>query len=216
MDPAPLHVHLQHRFFESVSGGFEGALLPAFHGTSTENLPSIYKYGLMIPGLGNSLKVAHGSAHGLGIYAAAISNPEISWGFCTPGNAAMLVCGVLDDSLQKSRAELIAHLPVTAESENIRHVGVAIVAFEPSRIVPLFVASQCKPPRPTFAPLLESKKRRKCRGPRSSFHHPTTGHDADLARRRLVAVLGHSVALCSRSKARKKGVELLHSRTIRK
>jgi len=54
----------------------------------------------------------------------------------------MLICAVLDDSVRTARSEFIGRLPVTAKSNDIKHVGSAMVIFEPRRIIPLFVVSR--------------------------------------------------------------------------
>lgn len=203
---------MQHSFFDACHGALKGYPCPVFHGTATKNLPSIYKHGLLIPGCGNSLKVAHGSAHGLGIYAAKVGSASLSWGFCSGSHpdTSMLICAVLDDSERKtqdlssfeSSSAFIGRLPVTAASNDIKHVGDAVVIFEPRRIAPLFVASRYVP-LDMRCILPERKKRSKVDGPRSSLKPRTSKHDTDLLRRRLIAVHGRSVALGPRTKERK-------------
>jgi hypothetical protein len=39
-----------------------------YHGTRSVNLPSICKHGLVVPGTLPHVKVANGSAYGIGIY----------------------------------------------------------------------------------------------------------------------------------------------------
>jgi hypothetical protein len=200
--PTPLHGHVQQSFFEACHGGLKGSLCPAFHGTATKNLPSIYKHGLLIPGCGNSLKVVHGSAHGLGIYAAKVGSAALSFGFCSGGhkNTSMLICAVLDDSHRTSA--FIGRLPVTSESNDIKHVGDALVIFEKRRITPLFVASRYVPPDRSWT-LPKRKKRSKLVGPHSSLKPRSSKHDIDRLRRRLIAKHGRSVALGPRTKERK-------------
>lgn len=205
LEPTPLWRDLKLKFLEAATGGLTGSLVPAFHGTDTKNLSSIYENGFMIPGQGNKVKVAHGSAHGLGIYAATLNNPGISWGFCSgrySGNESMLVCGVIDDSVRRSQAGFMGHLPIHSDSGNIRRVGDAIVAFDRRRIAPLFVASRFKPPAQTNATNLRVGNFRKHVGPRSSSCHAKSRH-ADLARRKLVAKVGHSISLRPRTKERR-------------
>jgi hypothetical protein len=204
LEPTPLWQDLKLQFLENATGGLTGSLVPAFHGTDTKNLPSIYKNGFMIPGQGNNLKVVHGSAHGLGIYAATLNNAGISWGFARGpmgSDKSMLVCGVIDDSLKKSQGGFMGHLPIHSDSGNIRRVGDAIVSFDRRRIAPLFVASRYKPPGQSNATNRWARKFRKHVGPRSSLCR--SSRHADLARRKLVAVVGHSVSLRPRSKERK-------------
>jgi hypothetical protein len=200
LEPTPLWPDLKLKFLEAATGRLTGSLVPAFHGTDAKNLSSIYKSGLVIPGQGNNMKVAHGSAHGLGIYAATIDNPGISWGFCSgslTGNESMLVCCVIDDSVMGSQAGFMGNFPIHADSGNIRRVGNAIVSFDHRRIAPLFVASRFNPPIKTAATKLIKHV-----VPRSCLCHSKSRH-ADLARRRLVAKVGHSVSLRPRTKERK-------------
>ncbi|CAK9111546.1 Uncharacterized protein SCF082_LOCUS51765 [Durusdinium trenchii] len=134
--PAPLAVHLQ-QDFSLACEELEGQLIATYHGTSVRNFNSIFKKGLLIPGYGNNLKVSHGSAHGVGIYTAR--HPQLSLNFAN-GTRSLLVCGVLDDASHTPSTHLGSFL-VTAESDTIRHVGDAVVIFEPRRVAPLFVAT---------------------------------------------------------------------------
>jgi hypothetical protein len=207
LKPTTLWPDLKLKFLDAAMGGLRGSLVPAFHGTDTKNLPSIYKNGFVIPGQGNSLKVAHGSAHGLGIYAASLNNPRISYGFCSgryTGDESMLVCGVIDDSVRSSPAGFMGSFPIHSDSGNIRRIGDAIVCFDRRRIAPLFVASRYKPPAQTNVSChnLGNLRKRKHVGPRSSFCHRKSRH-ADLVRRKLVAKVGHSVSLRPRTKERR-------------
>merc|ERR1719330_1526626 len=103
----------------------EGNLCPAFHGTAEGNLPGIYEEGFVIPGQGNKVRVANGSAHGLGIYTAVASNPRLSLNY-TRGSRKLLVCGVLD----------------SLNSNHVHHAGDAMVIFDTCRVAPLFEAFQ--------------------------------------------------------------------------
>lgn len=71
-------------------------MVPALHGTDPKNYESIFRRGLLIPGRGNNIGVAHGSCYGVGIYTAKLSNPLLSQGFCSR-KPCMLVCCVIDD-----------------------------------------------------------------------------------------------------------------------
>merc|ERR1712113_903258 len=97
-------------------------------GTAAINLGSIYRQGLLIPGVNNNLQVVNGSAHGLGIYTASIDNPGTSWAYCR-GGGSMLICGVLDDAV----------------SGHVKHAGGVMVVFDERRVVPLFVATRYTP-----------------------------------------------------------------------
>merc|ERR1719265_1039803 len=71
--PAPVSVDVQNRFVEARTT-FGGALRLGYHGTKMSSLPSIYEKGLLIPGQGNDICVANGSAYGLGVYTAKVTN----------------------------------------------------------------------------------------------------------------------------------------------
>ncbi|CAE7783181.1 unnamed protein product, partial [Symbiodinium sp. CCMP2456] len=118
----------------------KGNLCPVFHGTDEANLPSIYAKGLLVPGGEQGVRVAHGASHGNGIYTAKTQNPGLSFGFCRGTRRPLLVCGVLDDAVPLARKYQLGNHYVTAESQNARHVGDAIVVFDASRVIPLFEA----------------------------------------------------------------------------
>ncbi|CAJ1347933.1 unnamed protein product [Effrenium voratum] len=137
MERAQVSRPVQDRFMSAMAEGHP--IMPTFHGSSAQNYSSICERGLLIPGRGNDLRVAHGSAHGLGIYTANVSCPGLSVGFCTAPK--MLVCGVLDDSSLASRARTCGNFSVKAESRVVKHVGDAVVVFDESRVVPLWQVS---------------------------------------------------------------------------
>jgi len=152
LKPTPLNSEVQERFFNSCNGDLDGSLLPAFHGTATSRLMSIYEKGFLIPGVENHLKVVHGSAHGLGIYTATIDSPLLSWGFCSSsGGESMLVCGVLSDAVNNPAIQHMGNLEVKSESADVLHVGNAIVIFDTKRVAPLFVATRYVPPASNYA-----------------------------------------------------------------
>eukprot|EP00913_Durusdinium_trenchii_P000319 g292.t1 len=151
LEKAQVGREVQQRFLEAMQGGYP--ILPTFHGSNERtrrakkrhetgretNYRSILERGLLIPGRGNELRVANGSAHGLGIYTANVTNPRLSMGFCTAPK--MLVCGVLDDATVAGRAATCGNFTVKAQSNVIKHVGDAVVVFDESRVVPLWQAS---------------------------------------------------------------------------
>merc|ERR1711865_61526 len=97
--------------------------------------------GLLVPGEDNEIRVAHGSAHGKGVYIAKPSNPWLSQGFATRyGANKMLVCGVVDDSKNLDHVEKVGALSMTRKSNDVYHVGDAMVVFDSARVAPLFVA----------------------------------------------------------------------------
>lgn len=136
--PAPVAEEVKKRFLNLYSGtkGHE-KLLPAFHGTKESNHKSIFANGLLIPGRNNELKVANGSAHGLGIYTASVENAWLSCGFCSAPR--MLICGVLDNS-KPVPSRLVGRFSMNRASEQVQHVGDAIVVFDDRRVMPLFEA----------------------------------------------------------------------------
>lgn len=138
--PTPLATDVSDRFLDACKE-LPGVVKPAFHGTNAANLESIYTLGLVIPGRGNEIKVANGTAHGRGIYTATMDNAMLSWGFARGAAKPMLVCAVLDDAEHMLESQRIGNLQVTAESVNVRHVGNAMVVFDPQRVVPLYVVT---------------------------------------------------------------------------
>lgn len=80
------------RFMKALESQ-ELEVLPAYHGTKASNILGIQRQGLLIPGHGG-VTVAHGSAHGVGIYTAAMGNSSLSRSFCDSDE--FLVCGVAD------------------------------------------------------------------------------------------------------------------------
>lgn len=142
LSPTPLVAEVQTRF---MSIRRHGRVLPAFHGTQVKNYPSIFARGLRVPGAASGIQVRNGSAHGVGVYAATVENPLLSSGFCR-GDKSMLVCAVVSDAVAAKQPNQCGKLPVTAQSENVRHVGAAMVIFDDRRVAPLFVASGWQPP----------------------------------------------------------------------
>lgn len=124
LTPAPIATSVIERFMEVYDPMI--GLLPTFHGTNAANHMSIFERGLLIPGQDNNIKVAHGSAHGLGVYTARVTSPYLSRGYCT--EPRMLVCGVADGT-------------VAGVCPVVRHVGDAVVIFDSRRVVPLFEAT---------------------------------------------------------------------------
>merc|ERR1712187_1011 len=103
------------------------------------NHESIFTQGMLIPGEGNDIKVANGSAHGNGVYVAKLSNPWLSQGFVRGANK-MLICGVVDDAKATTLPQRFGFSHATRESNTVRHVGDAMVVFDSSCVAPLFVA----------------------------------------------------------------------------
>lgn len=142
--PAPVSEDVQRRFLDARAC-LKGKLRAGYHGTNISSLPSIYKNGLLIPGQSNDVRVANGSAHGLGIYTAKVCNPRLSWSFCrapTEMEKKIVVCGVLDDASTHSIQNYkMGNQTVSHESQNVRHAGDAMVIFDHRRVAPLFEVS---------------------------------------------------------------------------
>merc|ERR1712070_317314 len=81
-------------------------------------------------------------------YLANLDALDVSLGFadsqdedCGKRQLGLLVCGVLDDALPCDDGLSRSSCSMTARSESIHHVGDALVVFNASRVVPLFVVS---------------------------------------------------------------------------
>mmetsp|Transcript_98050 Transcript_98050/g.277941 ORF Transcript_98050/g.277941 Transcript_98050/m.277941 type:complete len:254 (+) Transcript_98050:192-953(+) len=103
--PAPLAGQVRTRFMSAVWKLPGAELRPAFHGTHADNHPAIFKSGLLIPGEGNDLKIAHGAAHGKGVYTANVDAAWLSRGFCSAPR--MLVCAVLQADVHHVRDAMV-------------------------------------------------------------------------------------------------------------
>merc|ERR1712007_64847 len=127
--PVPLAHEVQQRFVESYRK-FPGSIIPVLHGTNECNKESIFSRGLLIPSAENGLKVAHGSAHGLGIYAADLSNPQTAMRYSSDRH--LLVCAMLE-----------------GDDASIKRGSGFSVIFDYCRIAPLFeVSGQGLPTEP--------------------------------------------------------------------
>jgi len=139
ISPTPLSTKLQSQFLAACSVDVE-QITPGFHGTSICNYTSIFHEGLLIPGVGNNIKVANGSAHGNGVYVAKITNPWLSAPFAR-GASQMLICAVVDDSVAMNSPQQVGALTRHRQSSNVHHVGDAMVVFDARRVAPLFIAN---------------------------------------------------------------------------
>ncbi|CAK8994298.1 unnamed protein product [Durusdinium trenchii] len=137
---APVNKSLQSRFL-SCKDKQPDTLSPVLHGTDERNLPSIYQKGLLVPAGDNNVKVLHGSSHGRGIYTSKTNNTALSFGFSKGLARPLLICAVLDDAVALPSPVRCGNHYITAESAQVRHVGDAIVVFDESKLLPLFVAS---------------------------------------------------------------------------
>mmetsp|Transcript_122456 Transcript_122456/g.305756 ORF Transcript_122456/g.305756 Transcript_122456/m.305756 type:complete len:485 (-) Transcript_122456:226-1680(-) len=114
VSPAPIHRDVMERFLDTIRRYGQDPLVLGYHGTPERNLSSIFEHGLLVPGRcpGSRVRVANGSAHGLGIYLAEEGAHALSATFLK-GSAKMLICGVVDTTLLPSLDER----PLESESE---------------------------------------------------------------------------------------------------
>lgn len=139
LDPVPLSPEVQSGFLDAWINmdRHSSDMCPSFHGTRASNLQAIFRQGFLIPGVGNQLKVVNGSAHGLGIYMAKIHAAHLSKHFALGCASGMLVGCVLDDA-KKVAAYQCGYRWVSGESNVVRHVGDAMVIFDPRYVAPFF------------------------------------------------------------------------------
>jgi len=128
LTPAPLAPEVSTQFMRELQKT-DAEIRPALHGTDAKNYESIWRRGLLVPGVNNELKIVHGAAHGQGVYVANVDAAWLSKGFCT--EQSMLVCAVLHtgevwhvrDAMIAGRAELVAPLFLAREaSGNMSYV----------------------------------------------------------------------------------------------
>jgi len=107
-----------------------------FHGTQHRNLASILRYGFLQPGqtprAGRTVRVANGSAFGLGVYSSMTAGYSVS--YCR-GAQTMLVCAALLGNAGTAAAA--AGCPGGRFGPVAVHNNI-VVAFDSRRIVPLF------------------------------------------------------------------------------
>jgi len=178
---APLSLPVGEAFLEACRGEPQDNLVAAYHGTRDANLSSIYANGLVIPGKGNSVKVANGSAHGLGIYTAVASNPSLSLGYARDTQKRLLVCGVLD----------------SADPAVVYKTGSAMVIFDPNRVAPLWEATLLTPPT---RPAVVTRVPRVLRVPA-----PPPGRLPKRPRKPAVRLVGIASFLARRAVRRRRG-----------
>ncbi|CAE6934525.1 unnamed protein product [Symbiodinium natans] len=139
-----------------------------YHGTKSRNIASISRVGLLMPGT-NGHKVANGSAHGVGIYTAQLGSATLSKGFCDSNKMFVCaVCDssqpvdepevtldtqwkpsgtIVQTIFPKGPAAVNVHPSVKRlgrhnvqrRSDQVLHVGDAVVTFQQGCVVPLFL-----------------------------------------------------------------------------
>lgn len=110
-----------------------------YHGTKVANIPSILSTGLKVPGQKSGVRVANGSAHGVGIYTGMPGNLWLSKGFSDTPN--MLICGVLDpDAPPRPRVAVAAPkaatvtAPLKSGHRNHHRPAAPVVAAAPAPV----------------------------------------------------------------------------------
>lgn len=119
--PIPLADHVQRRFMDTVrQNSAMKTCEPAYHGTAHANLKNINKEGLLVGGEG--VRIAHGAAHGTGIYVAKMNLPSLSKGFAD--REELLICAVV------------------RSSSAVHEHADAMIISDKSCVAPLFLASK--------------------------------------------------------------------------
>mmetsp|Transcript_18710 Transcript_18710/g.33838 ORF Transcript_18710/g.33838 Transcript_18710/m.33838 type:complete len:482 (-) Transcript_18710:132-1577(-) len=140
LDPAPVSTIVKERFLSTFSNFSSAQLRATFHGTNIGNFPSIFSQGLLVPNPDeNGLQVVHGSAHGLGVYSAKLSSPQLACSFAR-GAQKVIVCAVIDDSTPLAEPKTYGCMLCRRESSQVRHVGDAVVVLDHTHVAPLFIA----------------------------------------------------------------------------
>lgn len=101
---SPVQPETSKRFLQTCRSvlGDSSLPIPSYHGTSERSISSIANKGLLVPGEG-SVRVAHGSAHGVGIYTAKLGCSMLSRAFCDSDK--LFICGVVDTVPEEPRRE---------------------------------------------------------------------------------------------------------------
>jgi len=168
LSPVYPEEHVQQRFLRARND-LNHMMSIGYHGTKRTNLSGIARKGLLVPGSKSGIKVQNGSAHGVGVYTARVGKASLSKGFSDSG--ALFVCAICDTSCEPDSVTAATFVPssthvmssaqfpkrgaftvgrqnVKQASDEVLHVGDAIVVFEDRCVVPLFLASppkQCLP-----------------------------------------------------------------------
>jgi hypothetical protein len=150
-DPIYPNIDVQEKFLNTLKV-CDHSLLVTYHGTKAKNIDSISSRGLLVPGTGG-VQVAHGSAHGIGIYTAKLGSASLSKIF--RDSDTMFLCVVCDTSLPASDEDefvpsttqvqtkfpmrkVYGHHVVKQESDEVLHVGDAVVIYGDRYVIPVF------------------------------------------------------------------------------
>lgn len=103
---APMHQDIIDAFMEKcacVRSGENFIPSVAFHGTAKRNFDSICARGLLVPSPANGIKVANGSAHGIGIYTTMLGSIGTSRWYCDSQEVLVLATIELPDGKLSSK-----------------------------------------------------------------------------------------------------------------
>mmetsp|Transcript_51202 Transcript_51202/g.119445 ORF Transcript_51202/g.119445 Transcript_51202/m.119445 type:complete len:412 (-) Transcript_51202:234-1469(-) len=175
IEPLYPETRLQEKFFEARRSTAHNTVF-TYHGTKAQNIDSISRIGLLMPGK-NGHQVANGSAHGVGIYSAKLGAASLSRGFCdSPKMFLCAVCDpsqppeenaeqlqanqwkpsttVVQTTFPKKPTAVNVHPSarkgrheVHRRSDEVIHVGDAVVTFQEGFVVPLFLLSTEEEPQ---------------------------------------------------------------------
>ena len=171
--PTPVSQQVQKQFWERTRSIDDEKLLMVFHGTNEKSLGSIYSDGLVVPGLENSIRVANGSAYGVGIYAGKADNAGISWSYSRGESRPMLVCAAWDGP-----AEEVFHHPsfnVFKTNHSVVPLFEATLPDLKDRLPGSYIAPAPPPVRKKRRIIVPDAKKPKGPGPQTKISRPVTG-----------------------------------------
>lgn len=177
LEPLYPDLKVQEAFLQARKA-HESVTTYTYHGTKKENIESISQIGFLMPGQGGHT-VKNGSVHGVGIYTARLGCAKLSKGFCDSDK--MFLCCVCDSSKEvtesipepastwkpsstvvqttfpKRTAPLtrtgVKKYEIHRKSDEVIHVGDAVVSFKQDFVVPMFLIS----------PASEAEEEKKCK-----------------------------------------------------
>ena len=160
---APMGQEARQRFMDRMQSlaSSDSDIPLVYHGTRLANMDSICRRGLLVPGRGNGVTVAHGSALGVGIYTC--QEASYPYGFASPTTSTIFVCAALTKGAKGPSAETHNALSGAVVSGNV------VVLMDEARVCPLFLLdiednpqSYARPlPPPGEAPFVRVKTVRK-------------------------------------------------------
>jgi hypothetical protein len=174
--PVYPNAQVQEKFLTSLMANKHKMTL-SYHGTRERNIMPISRAGLLKPGT-NGVKVANGSVHGVGIYTARLGAAGLSRGFCDSDQMFVCAVSDTSKPVEKLpedspevplvpwkpsmtyvQTRFPAKIPLKAssrdkydvkqKSDEMIHVGDAIVVFEESHVAPVFTIKVAPEPSET-------------------------------------------------------------------